>query len=123
MSKDIFYLIACCWKNDSNCHAKPGFNKRFHICEDPIMSSTRRNLDMMHSQSSQRINDATYLRTCKRSETCERAGVPETANEDSRGSSDTISLKTKSDNLFVEIKRDELDLSASCHLNLGVTTQ
>ena len=35
-----------------------------------------------------------YLSTCIKSDTCERAGVPETAKDDIRGIRETISLQT-----------------------------
>jgi hypothetical protein len=66
------------WNNDTNKSLKPFVKSLFHILVGATRSSIRKN-----------------RRTQIRSETRERAGVPETAKEERRGISDTISLDLK----------------------------
>lgn len=59
------------------------------------------------------LHETTHFRTCIKSGIFERAGVPDTANEDNRGIKETISLQRIED----ESGRDVHE-----HNSLGITT-
>jgi len=70
-----------------------GGQKTFPQRLRPNNSLNAKKSEHMSSLRFHKMNTFTYLSICQRSDTCERAGVPETAKDESRGKSDTISLK------------------------------